>query len=286
MKHDLGAGMLMIGLASAMAASSVLAQPLPAREPSAEAEAETGDETGDNMDAEIADQQPEFEGPGLLAGPSVDHNRPALLESGLTMAMAPMMAQRRELRQPMVADLFRQLGHEAMPDPLRLTGEQQARLREIKQAHRRMLRDYRAEHATLLTALRQAAGYTVPREQRPPPTPDQIEARSRLRALQAAGPTNAQLQTRMFAVLTEAQQSWADARIVDIVRRSEREAGERRYQRQLEAAAPRLEDYLDETGAVDLGALPDRLRMRFEQFAPERRLRVLRRLIEGETGDG
>ncbi|MGP1273171.1 MAG: hypothetical protein ACTS22_07545 [Phycisphaerales bacterium] len=216
----------------------------------------------------------------LLAGPPVETQRPDRLEQGLSMMMAPMMAQLRQYPQDEVRRLLAMLGTEGIDPTLRLTPEQEEALREVGRDHNRRVREYRASHGDEFERLRLASGYLAD----PPLRPDQVmpevaQARAAYREFVARGPTNADLQARLFAELTEAQQAWLNEKMAEILAERERAAYERRYAEALAADPVTLDDFLDAEGEVDLEALPDRLRARIERLEPERRRAALERLM-------
>ena len=219
--------------------------------------------------------------PAILAGPEVEQDRPARLEQGLTMEMASMTGQLRQLPQPEVRALLERLGSTEVDASLRLTPAQQDSLRRISREHNLAVRAHQEANAEEYARLRIEGGYQA----KQPLTRDQITpeiqaARAAFRELVAKGPTNADLQAQLFAALTEAQRAWLDAEMAEILAERERASLEARYAEALAADAVTIDDFLSESGEVDLEKLPARLRNRIARLEPEQRLPALRRVME------
>lgn len=226
--------------------------------------------------------------PPVLAGPEVDSDRPDRLEQGLTMEMAPMMAQVRQYPQDEVRRLLAALESDSVDASLRLTRAQRDALAEVGRSHNLAVREYRASHGDTFESLRVRAGYTAdPPLRRDQITPEIAQARAEYREFVSRGPTNADLQSRLFAELTGPQQAWMNEKLSEVMLRRERSAGERRYANELAMEPVTLDDLLDEDGEVMLEKLPARLRARLERMEPGRRRIALERLMAVERpGDG
>ncbi len=222
--------------------------------------------------------------PAVLAGPEVEQDRPARLEQGLTMQMASMTGQLRQLPQQEVRALLERLNSAEVELSLRLTPTQQSALQRISRTHNLAVRAHQEANADEYARLRVEGGYQAMQ----PLTRDQITpeiqaARAAFRELVAQGPTNADLQTQLFAELTDAQRAWLDEEMARVLAERERAALEARYAEALSEDVVTIEDFLTEGGAVDLEALPKRLRDRLERLRPDQRLVALRRLMSRRT---
>jgi hypothetical protein len=229
-----------------------------------------------------------------LAGPRVDADRPARLEQGLTDEMpGPARSTGRALPLREIERLLRTLADmpaESAADPtLALTDAQEAELTRTANEHRDAVRRYREANAAAFRELRAAAGTARNDAEL---TQAQRDARAKLRELTAAGPADADVLARFYALLTEPQRAWLDAEVQKIIDQRARDRGMQRYQDELNAPRPDPATFFNDDGTVNLDALPPQLRQRIERLPEDQRaarlratLQRLERLRPGNEGD-
>ncbi|MEO1533927.1 MAG: hypothetical protein AAFS11_00010 [Planctomycetota bacterium] len=221
--------------------------------------------------------------PAPLAGPEVREVRPDLLEQGLTAGpMTGMsMGQTRQLPASDFTDLLRRLDSDEVEWTMRFSDRQRDRLDAVRRTHQTAVREYRREHAETFRDLRERAGYNAdPRVPDDKVGADVMEARLALRALYQRGPTAADLQTKLYAELTGAQQDWVDAEIGRLIEEQSRERRERRYADELAASPVDPSTFFEDDGTVNMDALPERLRRQMSEFEEPQRANRLRRIVE------
>lgn len=223
-----------------------------------------------------------------LAGPTVDADRPARLEQGLTDEM-PGPARGRTLPIRDIQRLLRSLDEQPADPGLALTAAQKDELARLAQEHRDSVRRYREANAEAFRSLRAKAGTQSNDAEL---TNEQRDARDKLRELSAAGPADADLLARLYAILTEPQRAWLDAEVQKILDERARERGMQRYRDELNAPRPDTAAYFNEDGTVNLEALPPQLRQRIERLPEDQRaprlratLQRLERLRPGNAGE-
>ncbi len=293
----------------------------------------------------------------LLSGPEVDDSRPGLVEDSFGEmatgkarlgAMAAIPAQ--DLRK-----ILQGMNKEDAPDEIRMSDEQNTRVRELMSEYSRERRAWMVENKDELAELRKAAGMPEPVAQegrgqrgergqregdarkrgkpesaernmmepigeatgarrmpaarmparqsvdegeqtRREMTPEQQAAAQRLREFMQKGPSTGDLQRRIYAELSPAQQKHVDAEV-------RRMADERGDQREMEKIKRRQEDskakqaeqrgaqqpgraaggaaridwdaVLPADGSVNLDALPERARKRLESLSEAEQKRAI-----------
>ncbi|MEL6499347.1 MAG: hypothetical protein AAF937_04230 [Planctomycetota bacterium] len=220
--------------------------------------------------------------PAPLAGPEVRQTRPERMEQGLTSdrSTGMQMGQVRQLPPKDLREILDAMSKEDTPDAVRMTAAQRAAIRAITRDHHAAVRAHRAEHADTLNALRVRGGVLPERIAYDKLSQDQRAARSELQALLRTGPSTADLQARVFAELTGPQREHADAAIDTLLERRAREAREKRYADELNAAPVDTAAFFRQDGTVNMEALPERLRRQLADVKEPRRAQRLRRLLD------
>lgn len=220
--------------------------------------------------------------PAPLAGPEVEHVRPDRLEQGLTMGAMPgmQMGQTRQLPMGDVRELLEAMSAPEAPDELRITEEQSEALRLLNREHQARIRAFRAEHADVIESLRIRGGLHPVRIPDDQLSDTQRGARYELREFMQAGPTDADLQARIFAALTEPQRAHLNTEIDRRIEERARERRERLYADELNARPVDETDLFNADGTVDLEALPPRLRRQLKDVPEPRRTERLRLMLD------
>jgi DNA-binding MarR family transcriptional regulator len=196
------------------------------------------------------------------------------------------------------------LHDENTPENLRLTDEQQEKIRAVNEDFQKAVLDFRQQHRAEIAELRKSApnspnspapgaapGPADPDKmtdadapQRPPqPPPEGTPARQKFEELRALAPNPKDYQARIFAVLTEAQRPIVEKNLQHI----RQELGDAAYanrakqevHRQLQKGRAQL-DAIANGGPVDLSKLPPRLRERLEAMTPEEREEAIKKFRE------
>ncbi len=94
------------------------------------------------------------------------------------------------------------------------------------------------------------------------------------------GPTDADLQARVFAVLAEPQRAHLNAAIDRLIEQRSRERRERLYAEELNAEPIDPKTFFNDDGSVNMDALPAPLRARLAQVPEEQQAQRLRRILE------
>ncbi len=220
--------------------------------------------------------------PAPLAGPEVRQVRPDLLEPGLTMGAAPGMAmgQMRQLPTREVRRLLEAMSKDDAPEAIRLTDEQSEAIRAVTREHQATARAFREANAKTIESLRIRGGLIPVRIPDDQLSDDQRGARAELYAFNRQGPTDADLQSRVFAELTDAQRAHLNEAIASLLEARSREQRERRYADELKAQPVDPASFFTDEGTVDLDALPERLRRELAAIDEPQRTNRLRRMLE------
>ncbi|MEO0629775.1 MAG: hypothetical protein AAFY46_03490 [Planctomycetota bacterium] len=220
--------------------------------------------------------------PAPLAGPEVREVRPDLLEQGLTAGpMTGMsMGQSRQLPMRDLRRLLEAMAESTAPGHLRTTAAQRDAFRALTAEHQAALRAYRREHAETIESMRIAAGLAPVRLGDGDLSGDQRAARTAFYSFMRRGPTDAHLQTRIFAELTDEQRGHINAEIGRLIEEQARERRERRYADELAASPVDPSTFFDDDGTVNMDALPERLRRQMSEFEEPHRANRLRRIVE------
>lgn len=220
--------------------------------------------------------------PAPLAGPEVREVRPDLLEQGLTAGpMTGMsMGQTRQLPMRDLRRLLEAMAEDNAPGHLRTTAAQREAFKTLTAEHQAALRVYRREHAETIESMRIAAGLAPVRLDDGDLSADQRAARTAFYSFMRRGPTDAHLQTRIFAELTDEQRAHINAEIGRLIEEQARERRERRYADELAASPVDPSTFFNADGTVDMDALPERLRRQMSEFEEPQRANRLRRIVE------
>ncbi|MEO1715851.1 MAG: hypothetical protein AAFR76_01955 [Planctomycetota bacterium] len=220
--------------------------------------------------------------PAPLAGPEVKQTRPERLEQGLTMGqtIGMQMGQSRQLPMRDVRALIEAMSEDTAAAGIRITPEQTATIEAITREHRAAVRAHRQTHAERLKDLRFKAGVVPERIPDDQLSRSQRAARTALQQLYRSGPTDADLQTRVFAELTEAQRAHIDAEIGRLLERRSRERRQKQYADELNAEPVDTAAFFNADGTVNLEALPAPLKRQLAKVDEPQRTKRLRRILD------
>ncbi|MEL6795727.1 MAG: hypothetical protein AAFO89_02790 [Planctomycetota bacterium] len=226
--------------------------------------------------------QADADDPAPLAGPEVKQVRPERLEQGLTMGQTTgmQMGQSRQLPMRDVRALIEAMSEDTAAAGIRITLEQTETIRSVTREHQAAVRAHRAEHADRLKDLRFKAGVVPERIPDDQLSRDQRAARTALQQLYRSGPTDADLQTRIFAQLTEAQRAHIDAEIGRLLEQRSRERREKQYADELNAEPVDTAAFFNADGTANLEALPAPLKRQLAKVDEPQRTKRLRRILD------